>query len=164
MGSSAPVIDPSARDDYHQKVMEAIAAFRRADSTIGRIFDSGRAYAVFPAVGKCGLIVGGAHGNGELFEQGMVTGRTSLTQVTVGLQFGGQVYREVIFFDDPAALASFKKGHFALSAQVSAVAAAEGAAANAKYRDGVLVFTLAKGGLMLEASVGGQKFSFKPTH
>jgi lipid-binding SYLF domain-containing protein len=152
-----------AGDDYHKKVMEAIAAFRHADSTIGGLFGSARAYAVFPAVGKGGLGIGAAHGNGELFEHGAVTGRTSLSQLTVGLQFGGQVYREVIFFEDPAALTSFKKGHFALSAQVSAVAAAEGAAANAKYRDGVLVFTLAKGGLMFEASVGGQKFSFKPT-
>ena len=153
---------PGAGDDLHQKVVEAIAAFRQADPTIGPLFGSARAYAVFPSVGKGGFGIGGAHGNGELFEHGVVTGRTSLTQVTVGLQIGGQVYREVIFFEDPAALASFKKGHFALSAQVSAVAAAEGAAANAKYREGVLVFTLAKGGMMLEASVGGQKFSFKP--
>jgi lipid-binding SYLF domain-containing protein len=160
--ASPPAVHPAARDDFHQKVMEAIAAFRHADSTIDRLFASARAYAVFPSVGKGGFGLGGAHGNGELFEHGAVTGRTSLTQVTVGLQIGGQVYREVIFFQDTAALASFKKGQFALSAQVSAVAAAEGAAANAKYREGVLVFTIAKGGLMLEASVGGQKFSFKP--
>jgi lipid-binding SYLF domain-containing protein len=164
MTSSSPAIDPSARDDLHQKVMEAIAAFRHADSTMGGLFATARAYAVFPSVGKGGFGIGGAHGKGELFEHGAVTGRTTLTQVTVGLQIGGQVYREVIFFQDTAALTSFKKGHFALSAQVSAVAAAEGAAANAKYREGVLVFTIAKGGLMLEASVGGQKFSFKPTH
>jgi lipid-binding SYLF domain-containing protein len=163
MASSSPAAPPSTRDDLHQKVLEAIAAFRRVDASMGPVFASARAYAVFPSVGKGGFGLGGAHGNGELFEHGAVTGRTSLTQVTVGFQVGGQVYREVIFFEDPAALASFKKGHFALSAQVSAVAAAEGAAANAKYREGVLVFTLAKGGLMLEASVGGQKFSFKPT-
>jgi lipid-binding SYLF domain-containing protein len=144
--------------------MEAIAAFRSADSTIGRLFSSAAAYVVFPSVGKGGLGLGGAHGNGELFEGGRVSGRASLTQLTVGLQVGGQVYREVIFFESQPALASFKKGRFALSAQVSAVAAAEGAAATARYREGVLVFTLAKGGLMAEASVGGQKFSFKPAH
>ncbi len=162
--SPSPAIRPAAQDDLHQKVEEAIAAFRRADSTMTRLFTSDEAYAVFPSVGKGGLILGGAHGNGELFEHGAVTGRASLTQVTVGLQLGGQVYREVIFFADSASLASFKQGHLALSAQVSAVAAAEGRAANAKYREGVLVFTIAKGGLMLEASVGGQKFSFRPTH
>jgi lipid-binding SYLF domain-containing protein len=162
--ASPPAVHPQTGDDFHQRVMEAIAAFRHADSTIDRLFASAKAYAVFPSVGKAGFGLGGAHGNGELFEHGAVTGRTSLTQVTVGLQVGGQSYREVIFFEDTAALASFKKGQFALSAQMSAVAAAEDAAANAKYREGVLVFTIAKGGLMLEASVGGQKFSFKPAH
>jgi lipid-binding SYLF domain-containing protein len=143
--------------------MEAIDAFRRTDPSMAKLFGSAEAYAVFPSVAKGGLGLGGARGHGELFEDGAVTGRATLTQVTVGLQFGGQAYREVIFFENQAALTSFKKGHFALSAQVSAVAAAEGAAATAKYREGVLVFTQAKGGLMYEASVGGQKFSFKPT-
>ena len=163
VASAIPIARPSAGDDLHQKVMEAITAFRRDDSSMEKLFNSAAAYAVFPSVGKGGLGLGGARGHGKLFEHGAVTGRATLTQVTVGLQFGGQVYREVIFFQNGASLTSFKKGHFALSAQVSAVAAAEGAAATAKYRDGVLVFTHAKGGLMYEASVGGQKFSFKPT-
>ena len=89
-------------------------------------------------------------------------GNTSLAQVTVGLQLGGQSYSEIVFFETAAALTDFKKGNFALAAQVSAVAAAAGASANAKYRNGVAVFTVAKGGLMYEASVGGQKFKYEP--
>jgi lipid-binding SYLF domain-containing protein len=85
-----------------------------------------------------------------------------MTQVTVGAQLGGQQYSEIIFFDSKDALDNFKGGHFEMSAQVSAVAAAEGASANAKYRQGVAVFTMAKGGLMYEASIGGQKFTFHP--
>ncbi len=88
-------------------------------------------------------------------------GKATLTQLTVGLQLGGQAYTEVIFFETEKALANFKKGEFAMAAQVSAVAAAAGASANAKYVEGVSVFTLAKGGVMAEASVGGQKFSYQ---
>jgi lipid-binding SYLF domain-containing protein len=88
-------------------------------------------------------------------------GEASLTQVTVGFQLGGQAYAELIFFETQSALDSFKSSQFALSAQASAVAAAEGASANAKYQLGVSVFTLARGGLMYEASVGGQKFKFQ---
>ena len=149
-------------DDLHAKVLAAIAAFKRDDPGLERFFAGSVGYAVFPGVGKGAIGIGGAHGTGEVFAGGRVIGTTSLTQVTIGLQLGGQAYREVIFFETPAALESLTRGHLQLSAQVSAVAAAEGAAATAKYRDGVAVFTRAKGGLMYEASVGGQKFSFKP--
>jgi len=97
-----------------------------------------------------------------LFENGKAVGTTSLGQVTIGLALGGQEYAEIIFFENALALTNFKGGNFALAAQVSAVAAASGAAATAKYQQGVAVFTLAVGGLMYEASVGGQKFGFEP--
>ena len=93
---------------------------------------------------------------------GEIVGRTSLTQFTVGFQFGGQVYQQVIFFENDRAYNDFTGGNFELSAQASAIAAAAGVAANAKYRHGVAIFTVGKGGLMYEASVGGQKFSFTP--
>jgi lipid-binding SYLF domain-containing protein len=116
---------------------------------------------VFPGVGKGGLVVGGAHGTGVLFENAMAMGKATLNQVTVGAQVGGQEYAEVIFFETPAAVAEFKAGKAAFSAQVSAVALSSGAAANAKYNHGVAVFTATKGGLMAEASLGGQKFSYE---
>ena len=87
---------------------------------------------------------------------------TAAAKVNIGFQLGGQVYSEIIFFETKDALEAFKAGHFTFDAQASAVAIASGASANAKYRSGVAVFTQAKGGLMYEASIGGQKFSFKP--
>ncbi len=119
-------------------------------------------YAVFPTVSKGAIGVGGAIGSGVVFEKGKAIGKASLTQVTVGAQLGGQTYSEVIFFETPPAFTDFKKGTLALAAQASAVAASKDASANAKYENGVAVFTTGKGGLMFEASVGGQKFAFEP--
>jgi hypothetical protein len=141
---------------------EAIGELQRADPDLNRLFDDSAGYAVFATVGKGGLGIGGAHGEGVVYEKGIAIGKATLTQVTVGLQIGGQAYTEVIFFETERALASFKKGNFAMAAQVSAVAAKEGASRNARYVEGVSVFTLAKGGVMAEASVGGQKFGYTP--
>ena len=97
-----------------------------------------------------------------LFESGKATGKVNLTQVTVGLALGGQSYSELILFEDKSTLDTFKRSQFSMAAQVSAVAASAGASANAKYVSGVQVYTITKGGLMYEASVGGQKFTFTP--
>lgn len=152
----------TTKADLHHDVLSAISTFKTADPSLEHFFESSAGYAVFPGITKGAIGVGGAHGDGEVLVHGAVIGTTSVSQVTVGAQLGGQQYREVIFFENHDALESFKRGHFAMAAQVSAVAAAEGASANAKYQDGVAVFTVAKGGLMYEASVGGQKFSFHP--
>ena len=141
---------------------EAIELFQKADSGLKKVFDSAAGYVVFPNVGKGGLGLGAAHGNGVVYEKGKVTGTASLTQITLGAQIGGQEFSELIFFENAEALAHFKESKLAMSAQVSAVVAAEGASANAKYVNGVMVFTKAKQGLMAEASIGGQKFKFKP--
>ena len=143
---------------------EAIGELERVDPGLKRLFDGAAGYAVFATVGKGAVGIGGAHGTGVLFEKGNAIGETTLTQLTVGLQLGGQAYTEVIFFETEKSLADFKKGEFAMAAQVSAVAATAGASADARYVQGVSVFTLAKGGVMAEASVGGQKFSYLPFH
>lgn len=143
-------------------VQEAIAAFQRADSGLTNFFATAKGYVVFPEITKGGLVFGGARGRGHVFEAGQLIGGAEMTQVTVGAQIGGQVYSEVIFFETDAALADFKASKLKMSAQLSAVAAAEGVAKNAKYHEGVAIFTLPKQGLMGEASVGGQKFKFKP--
>jgi lipid-binding SYLF domain-containing protein len=140
----------------------AITTLKNADPSLSRRFGDAAGYAVFATVGKGGAGVGGAHGTGVLFVKGTATGTTTLSQLTVGAQLGGQAYSEVIFFDTKEAVADFRKGEFALAAQVSAVAVKAGASANAKYEKGVAVFTLTKGGLMAEASIGGQKFSYEP--
>jgi hypothetical protein len=147
--------------DPHADVVATVAAFKEQDANIGKFFDGAIGYAVFPTVGKGAVGVGGAHGTGELIVGGKATGKATLNQVTVGLQLGGQAYSEIIFFDNKATLEGFKNGDFAFAAQATAVALTAGASANAAYRNGVAVFTLAKGGLMYEASIGGQKFSYK---
>lgn len=139
---------------------ETIAAFKNKDPGIQVFFNKAYGYAVFPTVGKGGMGIGGAYGKGEVYAHGKLIGQSSLTQLTIGFQLGGQAYSEIIFFKDKATLDNFKSGNFAFSAQASAVAITAGASADADYSNGVAIFTLAKGGLMYEASVGGQKFSF----
>jgi len=145
-----------------QDVAKAIAEFEKVDPGIEKFFATAHGYAIFPSVGKAGFGIGGARGKGYVYERGRLIGRSTLTQVTVGLQFGGQAYREVIFFKDKTALDDFTRGAFELSAQATAVALKSGVAANLAYNGGVAIVTMAKGGLMYEASVGGQKFSYKP--
>ena len=123
-------------------------------------FSDSYGYVIFPNVGKGGVIVGGASGNGTVYEKGKSIGTAKMVQATVGAQIGGKAYREVIFFENEAALERFKQDKFEFAAQASAVAATKGASANVKYREGVMVFTQEKKGLMYEASVGGQKFDY----
>jgi len=139
-----------------------IATYQKTDPGLRSFFERSAGYVVFPSVLKGGIGIGGAHGSGVAFESGRAIGRASLSQVSVGAQLGGQEYSEVIFFETPQALADFKKSQFNFSAQATAVALKSGAAANAKFKEGVAVFTIAKGGLMFEASLGGQKFKFEP--
>ena len=145
-----------------KEVQETIKMFKKADPGMDKLFKEAKGYVVFPKVSKGAFGVGAAKGKGQLFAAGQLQGEATLTQVTIGFQLGGQVYSEVIFFDEEKALKDFQKGNVEFSAQVSAVAAAEGASKNAKFVNGVAVFTLAKGGLMYEASIGGQKFSYHP--
>jgi len=140
----------------------ALDRFKAADATLQTELDNAAGYAIFPEVKKAGAIVGGSYGKGELYEHGVRTGFCDITQGTVGLQLGAEAYDELIVFKEAKALESFKSGQFALSLNTSAVAVESGAAAHAQYRDGVALFVHAKGGLMAEASVGGQKFSFTP--
>ncbi|MDF2156952.1 YSC84-related protein [Algoriphagus sp. CAU 1675] len=153
------------RDQKDQKIiedsMEAKSDFLKDDPDLASWFSSSYGYIILPNVGKGGLGVGGASGNGVAFEQGSRIGFARMTQVTIGFQAGGQAYSEVVFFEDKEAFDRFKSNKIEMSAQVSAVAAASGASLNAKYVDGVAVFTRTKGGLMYEASVGGQQFRFR---
>ncbi len=161
--SCATVPDSQAkRDEQVDDVNNAIKIGLEKDPTLQEQFDTAYGYAVFPSVGKGGAGIGGAFGRGQVFEGGKRIGYASLTQASIGFQFGGQSYIEYIFFKDKVALDRFKTGNFAFDARVSAVAVDVGAAAQASYSGGVMVFTITRGGLMYEASVGGQKFDFKP--
>ncbi len=150
-----------AREELHKDVESTIAHYKNADPGIARFFKQSAGYVVFPKVGKAGLIVGFGHGDGELFDKGRVVGVASISIGTVGLQAGAQEYSEIVFFENRAALDRFKQNKFEFAASASAVIVKAGAAASEKYRDGVAVFTQPSGGAMVEAAVGGQKFSYK---
>jgi lipid-binding SYLF domain-containing protein len=150
--------------DVSGEAEKAIKVLQNADSGLTNCFSHAVGFAVFSSVGKGGLIFGGEHGNGIVYEKGKPIGEATLTEINVGPQVGGQSFYEVIFFETSEALANFKQGNFEMSAEVSAVAAAEGASLNAKYRNGVMVFTLPRSGLMVQAAIGGQKFKYKPVN
>ena len=168
----------ASADEYS----DTIALFKGAGQS-AKFFDTSYGYAVFPSVGKGGLVVGAAHGTGKVYEKGKHIGDVSMTQVSVGAQVGGEAFRQIIFFETKAALDQFTSGNFEFGADVNAVAIKSGASGSvgttgatgsassgggkdagtaAKYYKGMAVFTMVKGGAMLQATVGGQKFTFKP--
>jgi len=147
-------------ENLKEDAEEAKAEFLKADWKMEKHLKEAYGYAIFPNVGKGAIGIGGAAGNGVVYESGAVVGMAKLTQLSIGFQWGGQAYREIIFFKNKAAMDKFKQNKIELSAQASAVAATAGASADADYDDGVMIFTMQKGGLMYEASVGGQKFKY----
>jgi len=160
---------------------DTIAVFKKAGESAA-FFAKSHGYAVFPTIGKGGLGVGAAHGSGHVFEEGKYVGDVSMTQVSVGLQAGGQAFSQIIFLEDKRAFDEFTGGNFEFDATVQAVAITASATASAgstgagagagtgkkdsktvgQYHKGMAVFTVAKGGLMYQAAVGGQKFKYKP--
>jgi len=159
---------------------DTTSIFRNAGES-GTYFANSYAYAVFPTVGKGGLGVGAAHGSGRVYAQGKHVGDVKVNQLSVGLQAGGQAFSQIVFFQDKRAFDEFASGSFEFDATIQAVAitasatatagtagAAAGAAGGKKdaatagnYHKGMAVFTVAKGGLMYQAAVGGQKFKYE---
>jgi lipid-binding SYLF domain-containing protein len=159
---------------------DTVTVFKNAGES-ATFFDKSYGYAVFPSIAKGGLGVGAAHGKGRVYEKGKYIGDTSMTQVSVGIQAGGEAFRQIIFFENKAALDEFTSGNFEFGADANAVAirsgvsgsvgttgatgtanTAKNAASSANYHKGMAVFTVVKGGAMVQATVGGQKFSYKP--
>lgn len=161
LGCSTVPKTEDAKENLSDKAQSALSIMQRKDDGLRRFLDNAYGYVVFPDAGKGGLIVGGAYGQGEVYEQGKFIGYASMTQGTIGLQGGGQTFDELIVFQNEAAMSRFKKGEWALAANVSAVALKAGASAAAQYKEGVSVFVYSTGGLMAEAAIGGQKFTFK---
>ncbi len=147
--------------DKRDEAAVALDKAQRSDPTLGPVLRDALGYAVFPTVGKGAAGIGGAYGKGVLYENGVPVGYCDLTQASIGFQLGGQAYTEIICFSTAEALNRFKSGNFAFDAQATAVALKSGSGANAKYSDGVAVFTMDESGLMFEASIGGQKFSYQ---
>jgi len=160
---------------------KTIELFKNAGAS-SKYFDDSYGYAVFPTIGKGGIGIGGAHGSGHVFEHGKYVGHSSMTQVSIGFQFGGEAYSQIIFFQDERAFKEFTSGNFEFGAGANAVVVTAGASAGAGttganagasagkkdattaggYHKGMAVFTIIKGGAMYEVSVAGQKFSYKP--
>ncbi len=140
----------------------ALDRFVDRDPGIQDWIDNAYGYVIFPEIAKGGFWVGGGFGRGIVFERGEPVGRATTSQATIGAQIGAQSYSQVIFFRDNAALRTFQRGNLEFSAQATAVAASAGAAATTSYERGVAVFNMTRGGLMAEASVGGQRFSYEP--
>lgn len=159
-------VGATAQNDHDQKIMKdaenAKAMLMKKDVGFEKFFKNASGYVIFPNVGKGGFIIGGASGNGVVYEKGIAIGMADLKEISVGFQAGGQAITEVIFFETDAALAEFKEGNFEFSAEASAVIADKGASKNANYSKGVVVIAMPKAGLMADASIGGQKFSFSP--
>ena len=164
------------------KFTDAIDTYKKSEA-VQPFFKKAYGYAVFPTIGKAGFGIGGSYGTGQVYQGGKVTGETSLIKASIGFQAGGQAFSEMIFFEDKRAYDEFIGGNFEFDATASAVAItagveakggtegatasasagpATGAQAKTKYHKGMVVFTQAKGGLMYEAAIGGQKFNFKP--
>jgi lipid-binding SYLF domain-containing protein len=154
--------DEAENEKLAKDVQTALSNLKAKDSSFEKTLKKVHGHVIFPRIAKGGFIVGGAGGAGEVYERGKLIGRAKLSQGTIGAQIGGQVFTEVILFESEAALNRFKTSRWEMNAQISAVAAAEGVSDNAKFTDGVAVITLPVGGLMAEASVGGQKLEFIP--
>jgi lipid-binding SYLF domain-containing protein len=166
---------------FADKYDETIEVFKKAGES-GKFFDKSYGYAVFPTIGKGAIGVGGAHGNGRVYEEGKYVGDTEMSQVLVGLSLGGKSYSQIIFFEDKRALDEFRSGNFEFGAEASATMITSAASAQTSttgssagasggkhdatttggYYKGMATFMVAKGGAMADASVGGQKFSYKP--
>jgi lipid-binding SYLF domain-containing protein len=161
-GNMAWAFEPDTNDKMELDVARAILQLKQKSPGMQAYFDQSAGYAVFPSIGKGGWIIGGAYGNGLVIVNDKVDGYTTMTQFTVGAQIGGQKYAQFIFFRDEIALDHFKRGNFEFGAQASAVAITAGASVDADYDGGVAIFTDAGGGLMAEATVGGQSYTYQP--
>jgi len=150
------------KEKLEDRAASALSKAQSQDPAFNNLLNSSAGYAVFPTIGKGGAGVGGAYGHGLVYENGQPTGYCDMTQATVGAELGGQEYTEILVFKTPEALQNFKQGHIKFDAQASAVALKHGSSENAKFNNGVAVFTFDEKGLMAEASVGGQKFSYQP--
>ncbi len=148
--------------ELENEAKEAMRNMIKDAPKLQSFYDKAYGAAVFPKITKAGLLIGGAAGNGVVYKNKGMVGSSKLKQASFGLQAGGQQYSEVIFFENKESFERFTNGNLKFGAQASAVAITEGASVDVAYQNGVAVFTLVKGGLMLEASIGGQHFKYEP--
>jgi lipid-binding SYLF domain-containing protein len=163
-GCSTAPTTVSAREDLHGDASATLQRMYAVDPGLQTFLQQARGYVIFPTVGKGAVVAGGAYGRGQVYEQGQFIGYADISQATIGAQVGGQSYTEIIAFESPGSLEHFKAGQLTFDASASAVAMKSGAAETANYSNGVAVFVAPIGGLMVEAAIGGQTFSFQPSN
>ncbi|HXV77573.1 MAG TPA: YSC84-related protein [Candidatus Polarisedimenticolaceae bacterium] len=183
LGALVVALPATAKDKEVKDYSKTIDDFKKIPD-VAKFFESAHGYAVFPSIGKGGLGIGGSHGKGQVYRAGQVIGFTSTSDVSIGLQAGGQAYSQIIFFQNEEALSQFTGGNFEFGASAEAIAVqakaeagastegssasasgsktADQATAGAEYQNGMAIFTMAKGGLMYAATIAGQKYTYKP--
>jgi len=149
--------------DLEAKSAEAVQNFKMADPGLTNFFAKAAGYAILPSVGEGGFIIGGQRGDGLVYEKDKLVGKVTMSEVSLGAQVGGGSFAELIFFETADAFKDFQKSQWVMSAKAKAAVAASGVSENAKYDQGVAVFTLPKSGVMVAAALGGQKFKFEET-
>ena len=152
----------SSQLSLEQRADATLRDMRAKDASLDAAIARAPGYAVFPDVGKGGLVVGGAGGEGVLYVHGQPDGVVSINEVSIGAQAGGQSFAELIVINDPNEIGKIKSGTYSLGADASAVALQANAAASTDFTKPVTVFTQSHGGLMVEAAVAGQKLSYYP--
>ena len=160
--ATAAETENQTAQNLEPQAQQAIENFKQRDPGLEKFFASSTAYVVFPEITQGGLIIGAAHGKGLLYQNGKPVGVLTMSQGSIGAQAGGHTYAELIFFQSPQAVQQLKQGNYQFNASAKAMAATSGASQSANYQDGVAIFTLPKGGVMGQAAVGGQKFSYQP--
>jgi lipid-binding SYLF domain-containing protein len=161
-GCATAPTTPQAKRSLSDDVQDTLHDLRNEDPSLDSFLGNSYAYVIFPSIGKGGAGITGAYGRGEVFVQGKFTGYADMSQGAIGAALGGETYREIIVFENGAALADFEANKLEFEADASAVALKAGAAAMAKYNDkGVAVFAMPSGGLMFDASIGGQQFTYQ---
>jgi lipid-binding SYLF domain-containing protein len=160
-GCSTAPDTSQARADLRGASAGALNQAQRSDPSLVDVMRDSAGYAIFPTVDKGAVGIGGAYGKGDLYQSGAPVGYCDVSQATIGVQLGGQAYTEILVFQTPDAVQRFKNGDFTFDAQATAVALKSGAGANAKFANGVAVFTMDESGLMYEAAIGGQKFTYQ---
>lgn len=153
---------PSERSDLQARAETTLSTMRARDPGLASLLASSAGYAVFPEIGKAGMVAGAAYGRGILYENGRATGYVELNQGSIGAQIGAQTFSELVVLRDRMQVDQLKRGQFSLGANASAVALTTGAAASADFVDGIAVFVLPRGGAMAELSVSGQQINFQP--
>jgi lipid-binding SYLF domain-containing protein len=159
-GESSKDTEPESKPTLKERVAETESLFRSRVPDSKRFFESSYGRVTFPGIGSGALIVGGAHGRGLVYKEGKLVGSATVTQADIGLQIGGQVYDQIIFFKDKYAFATFTGNALEFAADAQAVIVKSGAGVNADYENGVVALVMPKAGAMAKASIGGQKFKY----